>query len=200
MAIYLIRHGETEWNRAQRLQGTQDVPLNGTGLAQARRLASRFRDLRVSAVLSSPLARARETALIISQRRQWPVVTEDNLREIDHGAWTGMGVRTVARQHPDEHAIWRLSPDRLRPSTGETLQEAYRRAVGVLSRTLRTGFCGDVVVVSHGVINALLLCAVLEVPISRVWEFPQPNGAVNAIQFRGRRVVAIEDANNHAQN
>jgi broad specificity phosphatase PhoE len=193
MAIHLIRHGETDWNRTQRLQGIQDVPLNRRGAVQAWRLAGRFRDLRLSAVFCSPLDRARSTGLVISKCQHCPVVIEDDLREIDHGSWTGMRISTVARKFPDAHAVWRWSPDRYVPSTGEALQEVYRRSSGVLLRIIKLGLSGDVLVVSHGVINALLICAALDLGISRVWGCSQPNGGVTVFRLRGPCVAAVED-------
>ena len=193
MKLYLIRHGETGWNRVQRLQGLRDVPLNGRGVRQARRLADQFRDVPIAAVFSSPLARARQTASLISGRGQWPVVIEDDLREIDHGSCTGMRVRAVARKFPDGHAGWRWSPDRFAPVTGESLQEVYRRAIRVFLRILSMGLRGDVAVVSHGVINALLLCAAEDLPIARVWEFSQLNGGANVLRLQGCRVVSVEE-------
>lgn len=135
-AIYLVRHGETDWNRELRLQGITDVPLNRAGLAQAHRLAKRFRHLRISVVFTSPLSRARQTARVVCRAANWPVVAEDDLREIDHGMWTGMSTRAIARRFPDDFAIWRSRPDRLRLSTGEELQAVYRRATRFLSEIM----------------------------------------------------------------
>lgn len=191
-AIYLVRHGETDWNRERRLQGITDVPLNGAGLAQAHRLAKHFRYVRISVVFTSPLSRARQTARIVSQPGNWPVVAEDDLREIDHGMWTGMTTRVLARRFPEKFAIWRSRPDRLRLSTGEELQQVYRRATRFLSGIMGMKLTGNVLIVSHGVINALLMCAALQVPVARVWDFPQPNGCVNILRFRERRLTAHE--------
>jgi broad specificity phosphatase PhoE len=198
MKLYLLRHAETDWNRGQRLQGTTDVPLNEAGTVQARRLAERFREVRLSAVFTSPLARARHTALIVSQVRELSTLIEGDLREIDHGIWTGMTSGTIARRFPDEFAIWRFLPDRLQLSSGERLQEAYRRAVGFLSRLLRMRVDGNVLIVSHGVINALLICAVLGMPLERIWELPQPNGCLHVLRFRNRQVVDCKEIKNVA--
>ena len=83
--IYLVRHGETDWNRAQRLQGTIDTALNRTGVAQADHVAERLRTLAGAIVVASPLARARHTARAVAFRTHSVVVLDPLLVEIDHG-------------------------------------------------------------------------------------------------------------------
>jgi broad specificity phosphatase PhoE len=87
VTVYLIRHGETHWNRKHRLQGILDVPLNCAGLSQARRLSQRPRRLTIGSIYTSPLLRARHTSLEMRSDQPWPVVADDDLREIDHGSW-----------------------------------------------------------------------------------------------------------------
>src|SRR5260370_27404362 len=94
--IYLVRHGETDWNRAQRLQGTIDTTLNSIGVAQARHLAARFRWLPVSSVMTSPLARARKTARAIARESHSAFAVDPHLAEIDHGPWAGLTIPTIA--------------------------------------------------------------------------------------------------------
>jgi broad specificity phosphatase PhoE len=77
--IYLLRHGETDWNREERLQGSFDVPLNEAGIKQARVLARRLEQLRVGQVFTSSLLRARETAAIINLKKKWPLSVREDL-------------------------------------------------------------------------------------------------------------------------
>ena len=191
--IYLVRHGETDWNRDQRLQGTLNVRLNEVGIEQGRRVAKRLSGLRVSRVYTSPLGRARHTALLLSRGRNWPVIVERLLREIDHGIWTGLTLGKIARDFPDELQGWRLRPDCVRPSGGESLQEAYGRAAGFLRGITDAAFDGDILIVSHGVINALLLYAASGAPLARVWESPQPNAHVTVLRAEDRKIFGIEE-------
>lgn len=191
--IYLVRHGETDWNRARRLQGILNVELNEAGITQGRQLAKRLSGLRALKVYTSPLSRALHTATLIqSCVRGCPVIADPRLREIDHGAWTGMTVSRITRDFPDEFERWQLRPDRLRLRSGESLQEAYRRSSGFLRGIMAASLRGDVLIVSHGIINALLICAALRAPLARLWDFPQPNAHVTVLQIEGQKVLGIK--------
>jgi broad specificity phosphatase PhoE len=193
MSVYLVRHGETYWNRTHRLQGICNVPLNVAGLIQADNLAECFRDLRVSMIFTSPLARARKTALRIRKSRRVPVIAENDLREIDHGNWTGMTDQEIAKGYASEHAVWKYNPYKFQPRSGESLPAVYQRATSFLLRILEMDSSDNVVVVAHGVVNALLLCAALAAPLVRVWDFPQPNGSVHVLRLNRRQIVAVEN-------
>ena len=86
----LARHGETDWNREGRFQGHADPPLNDTGRAQAERLAAELDHVELSAVYSSPLGRATETARIVAAARGLEPIALDALREVDVGSWQGL--------------------------------------------------------------------------------------------------------------
>lgn len=193
MNIYLLRHGETSWNREQRLQGITDVSLNNAGVQQSRRLVRWFQKTNIAGVITSPLHRARHTARILNEGGQRRVAIDDRLREIDHGTWTGWKVGHLERRFPMEFATWRFSPEKLRLPAGETLERVYRRSSGVLSKLIATNIAGDVLVVSHGVVNALLVCAAWGAPLSQVGRFPQGNSRVTVLKVARRQVIAVEN-------
>ena len=192
MNIYLLRHGETSWNREERLQGLTDVPLNSFGVEQSRRLVPWFRKTKVATVVSSPLGRARHTARILCEARHRPVFIDDRLREIDHGHWTGWKISDIARRFPAEFATWRLSPDKLRLPALETLEAVYRRSSAVLSELIASNISRDVLIVSHGVTNALLVCAALGMPPSEIGSFLQGNGRVSVLSVNRGQITAVE--------
>ncbi len=103
--IVLVRHGETDWNRDNRLQGHADPPLNAAGRAQARSLA-RSLDIAPDAVYSSPLARARETAAILAGGLGLEVVLVEDLREVDVGSWSGLTRAQVEERFPAGYRRW----------------------------------------------------------------------------------------------
>jgi broad specificity phosphatase PhoE len=189
--IYLVRHGETEWNRAQRLQGTIDTVLNPIGVAQARHLANRFRWLPVSSVLTSPLVRARSTARAIA-RSHSAFVVDPLLVEIDHGSWAGFTIPTIARMCPGAVIDGQLQPEALDVSGGETLAAAYRRASTVLRRLVAGASAFPVVVVSHGVTNALLICAAVGTIPAHMGQYTTPNGCTYRLRFRRRTLVSVD--------
>ena len=190
--IYLVRHGETDWNRAQRLQGTIDTSLNRIGLAQAHRLADRFRARDVSAVVTSPLARARRTAHAIARGSQAALVVDPLLAEIDHGTWAGLTIPSIARRSPGAVINSHIQPEALDISGGETLAAAFRRASTALHRLVATAPAAPVVVVSHGVVNALLMCVALGNAPVHMDQYTQPNGCAYRLRFRRRALRDVE--------
>jgi probable phosphoglycerate mutase len=192
MEIYLVRHGETDWNRAQRLQGTIDTALNPLGVAQAHHLADRFRWLPASSVVTSPLARARSTARAIARGRHLAFVVDPLLAEIDHGSWAGLTILTIARRCPGAVIDGQLQPEALDLSGGETLAAAYRRASAALRRLAAATPASPVVVVSHGVMNALLICAAMGNVPAHMDRYTEPNGCTYRLRFRRRTLVDVD--------
>lgn len=190
--IYLIRHGQTDWNREERLQGITDVPLNRAGITQGRGLAGRLSRVHAGCIFTSPLRRARQTSTILHRAGGWPVIVRDELREIDHGVWTGMTFSEIGKRFPLELACWHANPEELRTDGAEPLQKAYLRASRFLLQAIGTVQRGDVVAVSHGVLIALMACAAMGFPSARVWDFPEPNACIQVIRIHRRQIVALE--------
>jgi phosphoserine phosphatase len=193
--IYLIRHGETDWNHEQRLQGITDVPLNQAGIVQGRHLAIRMRRVRATYIFTSPLRRARHTAAILHWACRCPMIVRDELREIDHGVWTGMTVSEIRQRFPLGLAYWRTSPEKLRVEKAEPLQQAYCRASRFLCQAMEMASRTDLIVVSHGVTIALLICAALGSPLEHLWAFPQVNTCVHALYIQRHQVTACQTLN-----
>lgn len=142
MRIYLIRHGETAWNKESRIQGREDVPLDDEGLAQAEACAKAFENIELAAVLTSPLSRAKRTAELIAGAAGAPVYAEPDLTERDFGSVSG-------------HVVDIFNPEKYATDL-EPLDDVAERALKVLRR--RAGeLRGDFAAVSHGgTINAVL--------------------------------------------
>jgi broad specificity phosphatase PhoE len=88
-SFYFIRHGETDWNRENRIMGGADIPLNGTGRLQAKRAATRLKDLNIQSICHSPLKRAKETAVILNEMLHCPLIEVDFLKECSWGTFEG---------------------------------------------------------------------------------------------------------------
>lgn len=140
--LLLVRHGETDWNLARRVQGHTDRPLNDTGRAQARALADELRDVALDAVYSSDLSRAEETARILAGRLGLPVGTLLELRERSFGTWEGLTDTEVFERFPEaRRGQW---------GDGETTEELDERVLAALRRIARDHPGGTVLVVAHG--------------------------------------------------
>src|SRR5579871_641611 len=116
LRLYIVRHGETEWNRDGRVQGHTDVPLSGEGIEQARRVAERLSREPISAVWSSDLARALDTARAIAAPHDLEVHSTPLLRETMLGEWEGLTEpEIVARGDSARFQAWRRDPAVNRP-------------------------------------------------------------------------------------
>lgn len=186
--IYVIRHGETDWNRRGVLQGTADVPLNATGIAQAARLADALRAVPLDAAYTSPLARARATAAAVcaTQVRAGRVVVPavlDDLREIGYGRWQGLDVAACEVDDPALRRLWADDPWAVRFPGGESLVDVEARVRRVLA-TLRARHPGQAVLVSgHGHLNRVLLLVAHGWPRERFWGVEQPNAGCVVVEL-----------------
>ena len=192
MNIYLLHHGQTCWNQERRLQGLRDIPLNSLGIRQSRRLVEWHRKTAVTRIVSSPLVRARRTAEILGEYSGPFPLVDDRLREIDHGPWTGLQLPAIEHRFLHEFATWSFFPERLQLSSSESLGAVYCRCTCFLMDVLRSSENEDVLVVSHGVVNALLLWAALGASSRLVREFSLPNATVSALRTKRRMIVAVE--------
>lgn len=164
MRIYLIRHGQTDWNIQGKIQGSCNIPLNETGRRQARQLAEGMEARPVAKLFSSTLVRAMETAEAVSQRQGVGIIPLDSLIEIGFGKWEGMTNDEILEAYPKEYTHWCLNPGEAAPPGGESLREVTGRCKTAVKEILRTtGGREDAAVVSHGAtIVHLISCMVPE--------------------------------------
>ena len=135
MNIYLVRHGETDWNRATKLQGQVDIDINETGVAQAEKAAKRLEQIPFERAFCSPLIRARHTARILIGKRNIQLTADERLKEINFGKWEGMRYRETMEdsnspiynffKHPGDYAPGEdaESFEKLYARTGEFVKE-----------------------------------------------------------------------------
>lgn len=170
--ILLARHGESDWNAERRWQGQADRPLTERGRIQATELADRLDGRPLTAVYSSDLRRALDTASVVASRHGLPVEARVDLREVDCGSWTG---QLHDRLDPDEVERWRRGET---PWTGgESYEEMRARMVSALLEVAEANPAGDLLVVSHGsaIRSALASAAGLSLAEHRLQRPPLSN-------------------------
>lgn len=171
--LYLLRHGETEWNAAGRMQGRLDSPLTEKGRAQAVRMAGLIRDIQGQR-FCSPQGRAVETACIVFGGDDF--ITDPRLAEIDIGQFTGHLIADLRAAHPDIFADDRLGWYDRAPG-GEHLAGLERRVAPFLA-----SLKGPAIVVTHGITLRMLRLLAMSRPLSRFEELPSEQGAVHVIR------------------
>ena len=196
--IYLVRHGQTAWNKEEIFRGRSDVPLNDTGLREAELAGEFFRGLEIDAVYSSPLLRALETARKIASVLHLDVNPLPGIIDMSFGIWEGQPLEEVKRNDRERYRIWRDEPHVLVLPKGESLDEVRARSMAALEEVIRSHPGRNVILVSHRVINKVILCGVLGLDNSHFWQIAQDTTAINLIQYReGRYVLSFMNETCH---
>lgn len=167
--ILLVRHGETVFNVEGRWQGQSDSPLTERGLAQARELARALAEDPIAAIYSSDLGRAVDTATEVAKLHQLAVTTDQRLREIHTGAWTGKGRAEITTEFPGGLQTWATQPTSMRLPEGETLFEAQARALAFFANRMPAHADQTVVVISHGAIGQAILVNAMGGTVEDLW-------------------------------
>ena len=166
--IVFVRHGETDWNRDHRLQGSTGAPINDAGREQAKGLARLLWEVPLQAVYSSELPRALETASYVAGPHGLHVHTDPRLNEIHHGEWEGMFEKDVP--DAERYRRWREDPSSVDLPGGESLQQVHERAVSAMKDIVGRHADADglIAIVSHQLVLAILKCHVLDRPWSQI--------------------------------
>lgn len=183
--IIAIRHGETAWNADSRLQGHQDVPLNERGRWQAARLAEALADEAITAVVSSDLSRAAETARAFAQPLGLPMSFDPGLRERCFGLLEGLTYAEIEDRFPDLALRWRAREPAFGPPGGESLSDFSIRSVMAATRWASIHSGSTIALVTHGgVLDSLYRAALrLELQAPRTWQLG--NAAINRLLYTG---------------
>ncbi|MBQ6006165.1 MAG: histidine phosphatase family protein [Selenomonadaceae bacterium] len=182
MRIFLIRHGETEWNKQNRLQGNSDIHLSPEGFHQAMILAEHAPLQNADAIYSSDLARAVSTANILAERLNLTVNTMPLLRETNFGDWEGRFISELMEESPKAFGKFFTAPERCHPPNGETFLECQARVMIGIREIIANHENQNVIVVCHGAANRLILGAALDMPIHKMWAIGQFNMALNILR------------------
>jgi phosphoserine phosphatase len=199
----LIRHGETDWNRAGKFQGQIDVPLNDNGRQQASLAAEFLKTIQIDFGFTSPMSRPKETAEIIIEGRELTLVEDADLREIGHGLWEGKYESEIEAEYPGELQRWHTHPESVQMPEGENLQDVWTRATAAWQQTIQQ--VGNVqqtgIVVAHDATNKVLLCHLLGLGLADIWKIKQGNGAVTVIDYpdgiEGQPVIQALNLTSH---
>ncbi|HZP37933.1 MAG TPA: histidine phosphatase family protein [Methylomirabilota bacterium] len=184
MRVLLVRHAETEWNRERRFQGWRDIPLSAAGCAQAECAARLLAETPLTAVWSSPLARARETAAIIAAPHRLAVQESEAFKEMGFGEWEGLTRDEVRARFPEAHRAWAEAPAEARWPGAETLAAVRARALQGL-QALRAAHAGQTIaLVSHGITGRILILEALGLGLDRLWTFHLSSTGISELEFR----------------
>lgn len=181
--VWLLRHGETEWNAQGRMQGHNDSPLTEFGLASARAAARRLLNAQPSVIYTSDLGRAHRTAEEIAGATQAPVRTDERLREKNNGIFEGLTQAEVQTNFPAEYTAYQLRPGDYAPPGGETAQELRARVVATMTDLAQRHAGERIVVVTHGGVISVFMRHLLDMPLTRPRLFRIDNCGLTTLTF-----------------
>ncbi|MFC2072110.1 histidine phosphatase family protein [Chloroflexota bacterium] len=186
--IILVRHGETEWNVAEIFRGRIDVELNETGIKQAELLAEYLSNIKIEAIHSSPLKRALRTAEVIASHHKLEVEITPGLIDLDFGQWQGLPNQEVKDKYKELYAEWISSPDQVKIPSAESLENVRARALGVVDEVIAR-YEDTVILVSHRVVNKVLICALLGLDNSHFWNIRQDTCGITTFTYENERFI-----------
>ena len=183
--LILVRHGETDWNKAGRFQGQIDIPLNENGRRQAAAARDFLKDIPIDRAWSSTLSRPTETAQIILEAHpDVPLTQIDGLVEIGHGVWEGKLESEIREDWSELLDTWKRAPETVQMPEGETIQDVWARSVrswGEIAGELKPE--ETVLVVAHDAVNKTILCDLLGLTPADIWAVKQGNGGVTVVDM-----------------
>lgn len=193
--LYLVRHGETEWNRNSRTQGSTDTLLTPRGIWQAERVAERLEKENVTALYSSDLKRAYYTAKAIGDRLQFVVKTSPDFREMNLGNWEGKTLEEIKQEFNEIFSAWRTKPHETVIPGGEDLIRVQERALKGVSGLIKKHPGEKIVLVSHGITIKALVFGLLDIDLIYFRKIRMDNGSVSMIDFKndGNVLVTLND-------
>jgi len=173
--LWLVRHGETDWNTERRYQGHTDIPLNKQGRLQAQELAGQLTGQAFSAIYSSDLCRAMETAGILAGPLKGSVIADSRLREINMGDWEGRTHPDIVRDFPNAGTHLAYTDAHSRARGGESLAEVADRVRAFADETAQRHAGQIVLVVMHGLSLAALRCLAVGLHLAEALEMVPQN-------------------------
>lgn len=185
VTLWLIRHGETDWNREGRWQGRRDVPLNATGLAQAEVMAEKLATAGVTfhALYASPLRRALQTAQPAARRLGLEIRVDERLQEIHQGAFEGLTHAEIAERYAAEIEAIRRAPATTSAPGGETVTQVAARLRTAADDLARRHEGQTLLVFGHGLALATLYCQAHAIPLEQAHLHIPSNGDILVVEW-----------------
>jgi broad specificity phosphatase PhoE len=195
--LILARHGETVWNVEKIYRGRMNVNLDEVGIKQAELLGKYLSNRELEAIYSSPLKRAIDTANIIARYQKIGVHIAEGLIDFDYGEWQALPEQEAKRLYSTLHNEWHDNPHKVRMPGGESLEDVKSRAIEVVNDVLFK-YQGSVVLVSHRVVNKVLICSLLGLDNSYFWNIKQDVGGITIFNYvDGRFVLTRHNDTSH---
>ena len=202
LEIYLTRHGETQWNKIKRMQGQGNSPLTDFGIKQAEWLAQRLKSKEFTTIYTSPLGRAKDTAVIVNSVLTTELIEDDRLKEIFMGDWEGRLVSELEEAYPKENDAFWHNPVAFEMKGKESFQEVRDRAADFFEELIRKHEDGKILIVAHAIILKGMMNYIQGSDITKFWEgkhiLPTSVTKISVIDNR-TTVTYLADTSHHKE-
>ncbi len=196
--LYIVRHGETVWNREGRIQGHTDVGLSERGWRQAGLLAQRLKSVPLDAAYASDLCRASDTAAEILQGRDVPLHPTPRLREYHKGAFEGLTEAQLRTRYPAEYPGYIAKDLDYAPEGGESVRGVSARMTGIINEIKERHLSGNTLVVGHGGSLRAAMMALLGMPLDANWRFVFGNCTLTVVDtYQDNAVLRLFNDGSH---
>lgn len=207
MKIYIIRHGETQWNTERRMQGWGNSDLTELGTSQAKLLGKSLANIDFDQVITSPLGRTLETTKLIVGNRDLDVVINENFKEMGFGPWEGENPNVLKEQYPDQYYnFWHQAHNYGTIEGGESFVGVQKRIAKGMEHILDThGGNPDskILLVTHGMIIKLLLLHIKGLPLEKLWDSSVVHASsltIVEVDGEGNMTVVVENDVGHLED
>lgn len=182
--LYLVRHGETEWNKARKIQGGIDTDLSAYGVEQSHALAKRLSKEEIDFIYSSHLQRALRTAEIIANYKKCKFLKADECHEIRLGPWEGMTMDEIQERYSEHLWTYREDPSNFHLPGAETFLELAERTYNTILEIVNKHKDSNILLVSHGTAIKAAIIKILGIDIDHYNKFKIDNASFSIIDFK----------------
>lgn len=198
--IYLVRHGESEWNTIKKIQGQNDIVLTAKGIKQAQLIGKRLKYEKIDIIYSSDLIRAYKTAQIIGENLNLDVIPMEEFREINFGIWEGLSTEELMKNYEEEMILWMTAPEKFYVNKAETLKELQERAMNGINKIIHQDF-ENVLIVSHSATIKTIILGLLDISLSNFKNLTISNVGLSIIEIREyNKVLKLLNDTNHLKS
>lgn len=185
--LYLVRHGETDWNRENRCQGHIDTELNSEGILQAEAIAQRLAGESIDFIYSSALKRAYTTAQIINDQLSAKLIKNESLNEINFGEWEGLTLEEMKERSDYNYDHWRLTPHLATFPGEKSLKNVQDRAIEFVNEIIKKHNGKNILIVSHGGVLKLTILGILGINLEAYNKFFIGNASLSIVVIDNER-------------
>jgi broad specificity phosphatase PhoE len=197
--LYFVRHGQTEWNAENRIQGRQDSNLTEQGMEHANQLGESLKEVEWTAIYSSQSMRALKTAEIVKRERPLLIRQDERLMEMHLGDWEGMTMEEIKEMNPEQHDNYWNLPSRYQNETGESFEEVKERVEVFLNKILQTYESGNILILTHGVVIKMVQLIGSRLGMDQLWATPYIEGtSVTKLKIENKKIeIQVEGDLSH---